>query len=169
MPAPNNAGIEEPKASGKGPLVALLGAACCAVLVPTVQRWEGKENAPYRDIVGVWTVCYGDTKNVKPGDRQSDAQCLGRLERQLLAHAKPVLACVPQLKGKPNAAAASVSLAYNVGVTAFCRSTVAKRLRAGDMANACNAFLMWNKAGGRAVKGLTRRRHAEREICLKDA
>jgi hypothetical protein len=83
---------------GKGHLVALLGAACCAVLVPAVRSFEGRSNVPYRDIVKVWTVCDGDTKDVVPGQAQTDAQCDERLERQLIAHAKPVLECVPGLK-----------------------------------------------------------------------
>lgn len=150
-------------------LTALIGAAAVLVAVPTVQGWEGRENVPYRDIVGIWTVCDGDTKNVVPGQRQSDAQCDARLERQLIAHARPVLACVPSLKDRPNALAASVSLAYNIGPSGFCRSTAAKRLRAGNVRGGCDAFLMWNKAGGRVVRGLDRRRRAEREICLRDA
>jgi lysozyme len=76
---------------------------------------------------------------------------------------------VPELKGKPNALAASVSLAYNIGTAGFCRSTAAKRFRAGDVRGGCNAFLVWNKAGGRVVAGLARRRSAERSICLRDA
>ncbi len=148
-------------------LAALLGAASIAVLVPSVQQWEGREAVPYRDIVGIWTVCDGDTSNVVPGDVQSDEQCDARLERQLIAHAKPVLACVPGLKDRPNQTAAAVSLAYNIGVSGFCRSTVARRFNAGQWRRGCDAFLMWNKARGRVVRGLDRRRRAEREICLR--
>lgn len=159
----------KPKQFGKGSLVALVGAAAAAVLVPTVQSWEGRKLVPYRDIVGIWTVCDGDTANVVPGQVQTPAQCDERLERQLVAHAKPVLACVPELSDKPNALAASVSLAYNIGPRAFCGSTAAKRFRVHQWRLGCEAFLSWNKAGGRVVKGLERRRQAERQICLRDA
>jgi lysozyme len=138
-----------------------------AILVPTVQQWEGREHVPYRDLVNVWTVCDGDTKGVVPGRRETDAQCDARLERQLIAHAKPVLECVPSLTRRPNQLAASVSLAYNIGPSAFCRSTVARRFNAGRWRDGCDAFLMWNKAGGRVIRGLTNRRQAEREICLR--
>lgn len=148
-------------------LVAIIGAGAAAVLVPTVQSWEGRENVPYRDIVGIWTVCDGDTKNVVPGDVQTDEECDLRLERQLVAHAKPVLKCVPTLKDMPNQTAAAVSLAYNIGPTAFCRSTVARRFNARQWRAGCDAFLRWNKAGGQVVRGLDRRRRAERDICLR--
>lgn len=52
-----------------------MGAVALALAAPFVASWEGKRNAPYRDIVGVWTVCYGDARNVTPGKRQTDAQC----------------------------------------------------------------------------------------------
>lgn len=150
-------------------LTAVIGTAAAAVLVPTVQQWEGREHRPYRDIVGIWTVCDGDTKDVVPGDVQTDEECDARLERQLVAHARPVLQCVPGLKERPNALAASVSLAYNIGPSAFCRSRAARHFRAGDIRAGCEAFLSWRFAGGHEVRGLLNRRKAERAICLRDA
>jgi lysozyme len=161
---------DNPANKAKGAkLAGLVGAACCAVLWPAVQSYEGRKLVPYRDIVGIWTVCDGDTKGVVPGQVQTAAQCDERFERQLIAHAKPVLECVPGLKDRPNALAASVSLAYNIGPVGFCRSTAAARFRAGNIRGGCDAFLAWNKAGGRVVAGLARRRSAERSICLRDA
>jgi lysozyme len=123
----------------------------------------------YADIVGVWTICDGDTKGVRPGMVETEAGCTARLERQLVAHAKPVLACVPGL-GAPtrtNQLVASVSLAYNIGTTGFCRSTAAREFNAGRWRAGCDAFLRWNKAGGKVVRGLTLRRQRERALCLK--
>lgn len=152
----------------KGPLIALIGAAAAAILIPTVTQWEGTEYVSYRDVVGIWTVCTGDTANVTPGKTYSKAECEARLERQLIAHAKPVMQCVPGLtRNRPNQLAASVSLAYNIGTSAFCRSTVARRFNAGQWKAGCDAFLMWRFAGGREIRGLKRRREAERSICLK--
>ena len=62
---------------------------------------------------------------------------------------------------------ASMLLSYNIGKSAFCRSTVARRFNAGDIRGGCDAFLMWNKAGGREVRGLLNRRRDERRICLE--
>ena len=149
-------------------LTALVGAGAVALLVPEVQKWEGREHRAYRDIVGVWTICDGDTKNVHAGQVATDAECDKRLERQLIAHARPVMECVPRLtKDRPYQLAASASLAYNIGVSAFCRSTVARKFNRGDWRGGCDAILMWDRAGGRKVRGLTRRRQAERAICLR--
>lgn len=150
----------------KKEVVGIIGAAALLITAPLVMQWEGKRNDPYKDIVGVWTVCYGDTRDVRAGQRQSDQQCRTRLYKQLSDHAKPIMACVPQLKNRPYQTAASVSLAYNIGVSGFCGSTAAKRFRAGDHVGGCNAFALWNKAGGRVVQGLVNRRREEIRICL---
>jgi lysozyme len=123
----------------------------------------------YADIVGVWTICDGDTKNVRPGMVETEAGCTKRLEQQLVAHAKPVLSCVPALARpeRQNQLVASVSLAYNIGTAGFCRSTAARRFNAGDWRGGCDAFLRWNRAGGREVRGLTLRRQRERNLCMK--
>jgi lysozyme len=98
---------------------------------------------------------------------ETEAGCQIRLERQLVAHAKPVLACVPGLRELPNQLVASVSFAYNVGTSAFCRSTAARMFNAGRWRSGCDQFLRWNKAGGKPVRGLTLRRERERALCLK--
>lgn len=137
-----------------------------------------EHRTPYKDIVGVWTVCDGDTKNVVPGQVQTREQCMVRLEQQLIAHTEPVLKCVPGLRApeRGNQLVASVSLAYNVGTgrfrngkweLGFCGSTMARRFNAGDWRGGCDALLPWNKAGGRVSRGLTDRRKREREICLR--
>lgn len=158
------AGARKP---GKKSLVALIGATAATILTATVMQWEGRELTAYKDVVGIWTICDGDTANVTPGQVATEAECNARLERQLIAHAEPVLACTPGLKDRPHQLAAAASLAYNIGPTAYCRSTVDRRFDAGDFRGGCDAFLMWNKAGGREIKGLTNRRRAERQICLR--
>ena len=183
--------MEQDKKIPKSPLVALVGvsaAIALATLLPKdesgrtvkasvtndgallVEHVRGPQYlAAYADIVGVWTICDGDTKGVRAGMVETEAGCAERLERQLVAHAKPVLACVPALarKGRENQLVASVSLAYNIGTTGFCRSTAARRFNAGQWRGGCDAFMMWNKAGGREIRGLTVRRERERAICLK--
>lgn len=158
--------MEPQESSAKRKAIAVIGAGALALAAPFIATWEGKRNDPYKDIVGVWTVCYGDTRGVTPGKRQTDAQCQDRLYEQIADHAAPVVACVPQLKGRDEQLAASVSLAYNIGTSAFCRSTVAKRFRAGDFKGACNGFIAWRFAGGREVRGLKNRRQKETALCL---
>ena len=60
-----------------------------------------------------------------------------------------------------------LSLSYNAGVSAFCRSTVARRANSGDLRGACEALMMWTRAGGRVVPGLVYRRKKERALCLE--
>ena len=152
-------------------LVAMVGVSAAALIVPFVSQWEsgGKPRlTAYRDIVGVWTICNGVTADVRPGTVETPAGCTAREEAALVRHADPVLACTPVLRDHPAQLAAAVSLAYNIGTTGYCTSTVARRFNAGDWRAACDAFLLWNRAGGRVVPGLDRRRRAERALCLKD-
>lgn len=155
------------KATG---LAAIIGTVAAGVLYVTIPDDEGTRLKAYRDIVGVWTICTGDTKNVSPGQVATKAECEARLERQLIAHAEPVMSCIPTLReeGRDYQRAAVVSLAYNVGVRAVCRSTVARRMNARDFRGGCDAILMWDRAGGRQVRGLTLRRQRERAICLRN-
>lgn len=156
--------MEEPK-SGKGKLVALIGGSAAVGLLALVGTWEGKKNEPYRDIVGVWTVCYGETRVEMR--RYTDDQCKDMLADGLADFAGPVLARNPELRGHDAQIVAASSLAYNIGPAAYRRSTVAKRFSAGNWRGACDAFLSWSFAGGRQVKGLLNRRKAERDICLR--
>lgn len=131
----------------------------------------------YLDIVGVATACDGLTswqgRKIKATDQFSEGQCAVMLEDALVEHAEGVMACTPGLAlaipRRDNARFAAVSLAYNVGVPRYCGSTARARFNAGAIRQACDAILLWNKAGGRVVPGLTARRGRERATCLKDA
>ncbi len=147
-------------------LIALVGAGCAALLVPLVGTWEGKSNDPYLDLVGIPTVCYGETRVEMR--RYTDAECEEMLAEGLADFARPVLDRNPELAGRPAQLAAATSLAYNIGPAAYRRSTVARRFSAGNWRGGCDAILMWNKAGGKVVRGLVRRREAERKLCLSD-
>jgi lysozyme len=137
-----------------------------AIAGPVVMQWEGKRNDPYQDVVGVWTVCFGETK--QPMRRYSDAQCKAMLTTRLRDdYAAPILKCVPGLAARPHVFAASTSLAYNIGVSAFCRSTVAKRFNAGQWRAGCDGFGAWVKAGGKVWPGLVNRRKDETRLCMK--
>lgn len=179
-----------PPAKPKSALVALVGAGAAIALATMIPHDESGRTVEasvtdqgelrvrhvrgpqylkaYADIVGVWTICDGDTLGVRPGMTETEDGCKARLERQLVAHARPVLNCVPGLSdpAREHQLVASVSLAYNIGTGGFCRSTAARRFNAGDWRGGCDAFLMWNKAGGREVRGLTLRRQRERALCL---
>ncbi|MGR6329202.1 lysozyme [Sphingomonas sp. XXL09] len=120
----------------------------------------------YLDAVKVPTACDGITSNIRMGQTYTEAQCATMLEAELSDTAKHVVACVPGLYGRPNQAAASVILAYNIGWPTFCRSTAARRFKAGAWRQGCDAFLFYDRAGGRVLPGLAARRKRERQICL---
>jgi lysozyme len=152
-------------------LIGVVGVVTAAIVAPFVSGWEsgGKPRlVAYRDIVGVPTICDGETEGVKIGMVETVEGCKARDEAALVRHAEPVLACTPSLRGHPNQLSAAISLAYNIGTGGYCVSTVDRRFDAGQWRAACDAFLMWNKAGGQVVPGLDRRRRAERDLCLKD-
>ncbi len=158
-------------AAKKKTLAGIVGAVAAALLYVFVPAYEGEVLTSYKDPVGIWTVCYGDTDPAMaiPGAAYTQEECLRSLERQLIAHAAPVVDCLdidPEVF--PNQTAAFVSLAYNIGTGAFCKSTAAKRWRAGDYAGACQAIEMWRYAQGRELPGLVRRRADERRLCERD-
>lgn len=141
-------------------------AAFAAAAVALVGAWEGLQLTAYRDPIGIPTICYGETKNVRMGMRATKAECDAKLIESLIEHENGMLRCLK--RDVPDGAhLAFLSLTYNVGVGNFCRSTLVKKANAGDIRGACEELMKWNRAGGIVFRGLTNRRKAEREICLK--
>lgn len=146
-----------------------------------IRHVRGKQYLkPYLDIVGVVTACDGITsyrgRKIVTTDRFSEAQCATMLEEELAVHAIGVMKCSPGLALSPVAGLerrregprfAAVSLAYNVGVPTYCKSTGRARFNAGDYAGGCTALTWFNKAGGRVNRGLTGRRAREYAKCSK--
>lgn len=141
--------------------------------MPFVGRWEGLRLEAYLDLVGVPTVCYGETKGVTLGDTYTKAQCDAMFSRELLAYrdglrsafTSDTLASRLPLERD----VAYTSLAYNVGVSGTAKSTAVRRLNQANIAGACDAIGWWNKAGGRIVRGLVNRRIKETNLCLRGA
>lgn len=95
--------------------------------------WEGKENEPYRDIAGVWTVCYGSTgAHVISGGTRTDEECLSLLDEDVNRFEAAVNRCTPVPKTQ-NQFDALVSLSFNIGEQAYCRSTLARKFNAGTL------------------------------------
>ena len=120
----------------------------------------------YLDIVGVPTACDGITKGVKLGQTYSEVQCTALLEREIVAHAEPVIACMPGLYGRPYQTVGVVSLAFNIGTTGVCKSSIPTYFNAGRWRAGCDRLPLFNKAGGKVMPGLVARRAREREYCL---
>lgn len=148
-------------------LAGIVGAGAAALLLAFTPLQEGRVLTTYRDLGGVLTYCDGATENARAGARYTPAQCDAQLDRDLERHAAGIAKCMPMARLTDGQKVAFVDAAYNIGVPAFCRSSMARRANAGDMAGACDALLLWRYAGGREVSGLLARRQRERELCLK--
>lgn len=138
-----------------------------SLAVGLVGGFEGMRTHAYRDVVGVPTVCFGETRGVKMGDTYTVEECKAMLGDALADFETNMRKCLVNPDAIPDKPyVAFLSLSYNIGVGAFCHSTLVKKANAGDIRGACNEFPKWNKAGGRAIKGLTVRRTEERQLCL---
>lgn len=132
-----------------------------------VGGWEGMQTVAYRDVIGVPTICYGETRGVKLGDTATPEECRAMLADGLQDFADGVRDMMPSFDAMPpKRQVAVVSLAYNIGLGSFAKSSVRRELNAGNVKAGCDAFLLWNKAGGIVFRGLTNRRKAERDLCL---
>lgn len=131
-----------------------------------IKEFEGFRNVAYQDVVGVWTIGYGFTEGVKPGQRMTLGQASARLATELARYESAVLAAC-KVPPNQNQFDALCSLAWNIGTGAIARSSVIKAHNRGDFQSAARAFGLWNKAGGKEWPGLTRRRAAEAALYLK--
>jgi len=130
---------------------------------------EGRAYEPYKDVAGVWTVCDGHTgTDIIKGKTYTDREC----DRLLWNDLKPVKRAVDSMIQVPLGEyprAALYSFTYNVGVSAFSKSTLLKKLNNGDQAGACEELRRWVYAGGMKWKGLMNRRDMERSLCLAES
>jgi len=153
-------------------LLAAAGAGALALTITLLggpDGLEGRRYVPYRDVAGVLTVCDGHTgPDIVSNKTYSDREC----DRLLRADLKPVQAAVDSLVTVPLSdyqRAALYSFTYNTGTDAFSRSSLLKRLNAGDTIGACSEMRRWVFAGGRKWRGLMRRRETERALCLAES
>ena len=145
-------------------------AGAMALIVGGLTTWEGNKAKTYDDIAGIATVCIGHTGiGVERGRTYTKDECEAFLRDDLAEHTTAVLRCVTVPIGKRRYAA-FVLFSYNVGASAFCNSSLLRKLNAGDVAGACDGLMAWNKStiDGKLteVRGLTRRREYERTLCL---
>lgn len=148
-----------PNLKGK-PVYAWLAAA-----VFVVGSFEGMRTVAYLDPVGIPTYCFGETDGVRLGDRATPAECAGLLVERLQEFGQGVDRCIGRADLPPARKTAYTSLAYNIGINAFCNSTLVRKEKAGNPAGACSEILRWNKAGGVELPGLKARRAQEFELC----
>lgn len=144
--------------------IAVIVAALTAA-VPFIVDREDEKLQSYQDIVGVWTICSGETFGVGPQDKLSKDQC------RLLSQSRIgqfMLQIVPEIKTAVTSPtlAAHTSFAYNIGIEGYRRSSTLRLTNQGDIAGGCRAMALWNKAGGQVSQGLVNRRKKEIELCL---
>ena len=147
-----------------------------------IRAFEGKRLVGYLDAVKIPTIGWGHTEmaggvvTYGNGEKTSKVlvgQAISEAEAKRL-HAADMMqfetGVLKLLKRSPRQHEfdAMTSLAFNIGVGAFGKSSVLRKFNAGDKQGAANAFLMWNKAGGKVLAGLTRRREGERALFLGD-
>lgn len=135
-----------------------------------IKEFEGFRATAYLCPAGVWTVGYGTTRingnKVQPNTRITTEEADVFLEQDLKQFEDVVNnRVIVQLT--QNQFDALVSFVYNVGVGAFQKSTLLKKLNVGEYDSAAEQFLRWDKVGGQKVTGLTRRRKAEQELFLE--
>ena len=115
--------------------------------------------------MGFGTTTHADGTPLKMGEKTTPPRALVDLLRDAGKFSLAVKRCAP-VPMYPYEFSAYVDLSYNIGESAFCSSTVVKRLNAFDYSGACKAILMWDKVNGRVVRGLTVRRQAEYNECM---
>jgi lysozyme len=132
-----------------------------------IREFEGLRLEAYRDAVGILTIGYGSTgPHVKTGMVISKEEAEALLDKDLRRFEVGVEAMLCGAATTEDQFAAMVSLSFNVGLGNFATSTLLKRHKAGNYIGAANAFLSWVFAGGKKLKGLIRRREAERSLYL---
>jgi len=143
-----------------------------AICVACTAAFEGLRTTVYLDIAGIPTVCFGETKDIKPGDKFTAEQCREMLGDRIVRDFGPGVDRCVNHELPPHRKAAYVSFAYNVGTPTFCKSSIARYENAGNVQAACDSLLLYNKARQFGVlqfsRGLHNRRVEERKLCLKD-
>jgi len=125
-----------------------------------IKKFEGLELEAYKCAAGVLTIGYGHTAGVQEGDVWTKEQADENLKVDMEEYAGYINDLV-ECPLSQNQFDALVSWVYNLGPANLKASTLLKRLNAGDYADVPNQIKRWNKAGGKVLEGLIRRREAE--------
>ena len=138
--------------------------------VDLICEFEGEQLIAYDDGVGIWTIGFGTIKypngvRVKKGDTCTLEQAKEYMRHDLIEfeHTVNISVKVPL---NQNQFDALVSLAYNIGSSAFKSSTLVKKLNTGDYQGAADQFNVWVNAGGKRMQGLVNRRDREKLLFL---
>ena len=128
-----------------------------------IKQFESLQLKAYKCSANVWTIGYGHTKNVKEGDRISQDQANCFLMQDLYSVERAIVRLV-KVKINQNQFDALCSLIFNIGISAFNKSTLLAKLNNGDYVGAAEQFRRWNKVNNVVTAGLVRRRQAEEDL-----
>jgi len=139
-----------------------------AALIAGIATFEGFSDTAYPDPVHGWevpTIGHGTTTGVKRGDTITKEEAEQRLRADVAEFENDIKRCIT-VPLTQNEYDAFISLSYNIGTRAFCRSTLVRKLNTGDYEGACKEILRWRYAGGqdcsapgnRTCSGIWRRR-----------
>lgn len=136
--------------------------------IDLIKQFEGYSSKAYPDPAtggAPWTIGYGTTKGVKPGMVITAQQAEKMLRDDVAKFESGVssLITAPTTQGQFDA---MVSLAYNIGLGNFGKSTLLKKHNARCYTCAADQFRVWNRANGKVMNGLTKRRAVEREVYM---
>jgi len=169
--------VNNPKLVGSG----LVGAALIAAIF--FVQFEGTKHTTYIDPPGIPTICYGHTQGVKIGQNATEKQCLAYLGEDTKKVSEAIDRLV-MIEISDTTKASFISFSYNMGIGAFSRSTMLKKLNNNDIIGACQELPKWicssvkegsgdssgscksKKKNKTVLKGLVIRREAEQKLCL---
>lgn len=136
----------------------------------SIAGYESFRSVAYQDSGGIYTVGYGTTAGVKPGHTITPEQALKTLGLTVAEFEAEIKKCLgDDLELYQHEWDAFVSLAYNIGPGAFCKSSIVTKLHMKprpDYVGACESIKLYVKAGGRVLPGLVKRRQQEYETCM---
>lgn len=165
MPTPTPTPKPQPPARANARTVAVWLALC----TPCVAGFEGVRYYIYYDIGGIPTYCFGETTPTTQREFTPE-QCKTFLSTRLERDFGPAVDNCITHPLPPSRKAAYASAAYNIGIGAFCRSSMVRKENAGDTRGACDALMLYNKINVHGVlvysPGLNNRRTEERKLCL---
>jgi lysozyme len=150
-----------------GARVAMAALALSASTLVGIAVHEGYRETAYTPVPGDRpTLGFGDAQGVKLGDRTDPVRALIRLNAQAEVFQREMRACIGDVPLHQHEWDAYVSLTFNIGSGAFCKSTLVRELRAGNYRAACDQVLRWDRFQGKPLPGLTKRRAAEHAQCI---
>lgn len=145
----------------------IAGLTLSAAALVSIAVHEGYRSDAYIPVAGdVPTIGFGDTHNVKIGDKTDPIRALIKLSQHTESFQKDLKRCIGDVPMYQHEWDAIVSWSYNIGTGAACKSTLVKKLKLRDYSGACSELLRWNKFNGRELAGLSARRQEEYRLCM---